>query len=122
MQFNFIKLSLFVNIIVLIPVCIALMKFGESKFIVDAWGEPSSSRSILLSIYISILLLSCILLFAYIQDIQSVSIKYMISSLLIVQVVYKLITPFTVGITNPVVISNLLISALHIVTLKSILK
>jgi phosphoglycerol transferase MdoB-like AlkP superfamily enzyme len=119
MQFNFIKLSLFVNIIVLIPVCIALMKFGESKFIVDAWGEPSSSRSILLSIYISILLLSCILLFAYIQDIQSVSIKYMISSLLIVQVVYKLITPFTVGITNPVVISNLLISALHIVTLKS---
>jgi len=40
---------------------------------------------------------------------------------LIVQVVYKLTTPFTVGaVLNPIVISNLAISALHIATLVTI--
>jgi hypothetical protein len=38
--------------------------------------------------------------------------------LLLVQVIYKFTTPFTVGsFTNPVVLSNLVIATLHLVTL-----
>ena len=117
MQNNFIMLSLFINIIVLISVCIALVVFDESQIVIDAWGKSSPSRGILLSIYISILVISCWLLFIYTQNPMSIFTKYMVYVLLLIQVVYKLITPLTVGITNPCVISNLLISILHIITL-----
>ena len=48
---------------------------------------------------------------------MSVSIKYMIFSLLLVQVIYKLTTPFTVNIKNPIVVSNLFVAIFHIITL-----
>jgi hypothetical protein len=42
----------------------------------------------------------------------------MVAALLLVQVIYKLTTPFTVGsFTNPVVLSNLAIAAFHSGTL-----
>lgn len=42
----------------------------------------------------------------------------MIAALLLVQVIYKLLTPLTVGtLANPVVVSNILIAALHSATL-----
>ena len=42
----------------------------------------------------------------------------MVAALLLVQVIYKIATPLTVGtIQNPVVVSNLLIAAFHTVTL-----
>lgn len=42
----------------------------------------------------------------------------LVTSLLLVQVIYKLTTPSTVGsFDNPVVISNLLVALLHLVTL-----
>ena len=44
-----------------------------------------------------------------------------VAPLLLVQVIYKFTTPFTVGsYTNPVVLSNLAIATLHLVTLVSI--
>jgi hypothetical protein len=40
-----------------------------------------------------------------------------------VQVIYKITTPFTVGrLQNPIVISNLVVAALHSVTLVSIFR
>lgn len=43
-----------------------------------------------------------------------------IAGLLVVQIVYKLTTPLTVGsFTNPVVVSNLLIAPFHGATLRS---
>lgn len=46
----------------------------------------------------------------------------LVAPLLLVQVLYKFTTPFTVGtIANPVVISNLVIAALHLTTLGLIL-
>jgi len=43
--------------------------------------------------------------------------------LLLVQILYKVTTPFTVGgFTNPVVISNLFVAALHLITLYLILR
>jgi hypothetical protein len=47
----------------------------------------------------------------------------MVVTLLMVQVVYKVMTPFTVGrITNPVVVCNLAIAVVHSFTLWAIWK
>ena len=68
-----------------------------------------------MSMYLSILFVSVLLMFR--------PAPAFVAALLLVQVVYKLTTPFTVGtLRHPVVISNLAISAVHIVTLTAIYK
>ena len=106
-----IYLSLGLNILVLIPI-VVLMAIN-SPFVDEAWGEFNAARGILMSIYLSILVVSVFLVFRPVPS--------FVAALLIVQVVYKLTTPFTVGtFLNPVVISNLAISVLHIATLATI--
>jgi hypothetical protein len=106
-----IYLSLGLNILVLIPI-VVLMAIN-SPFVDEAWGEFTAARGILMSIYLSILVVSVFLVFRPAPS--------FVAALLIVQVVYKLTTPFTVGtVLNPIVISNLAISALHIATLVTI--
>jgi hypothetical protein len=106
-----IYLSLGLNILVLIPI-VVLMAIN-SPFVDEAWGEFTAARGILMSIYLSILVVSVFLVFRPAPS--------FVAALLIVQVVYKLTTPFTVGtFLNPVVISNLAISVLHIATLATI--
>ena len=101
-------LSLLLNIAVLIPVCVGLI--SDAQWAREAYGDGTAARGILLSIYIAIGALSAMLL--WIRDVR------MVAALLLVQVIYKLTTPFTVGtIQNPVVVSNLLIAAFHTVTL-----
>jgi hypothetical protein len=78
-----------------------------------AWGPFTEARGILLSIYFAILVASVVLIF--------MPAPAFVAALLAVQVIYKVTTPITVGrISNPVVISNLFIAALHVVTLVSI--
>jgi uncharacterized membrane-anchored protein YitT (DUF2179 family) len=99
--------SLIVNIAVLLPIVILM---GIRAKVVDgAWGPSTPARGILFSIYFSILVASVFLLLFPVPS--------MVAALLAVQVIYKVTTPFTVGIKNPVVISNLAIAALHIVTI-----
>ncbi len=106
-----IYISLALNILVLIPI-VALMAL-KSPLVDTAWGEFTAARGILMSVYISILAVSVALIFKPVPS--------LVAALLLVQVIYKLTTPFTVGlISNPVVISNLAISALHIATLATI--
>ena len=106
-----IYLSLGLNILVLIPI-VVLMAIN-SPFVDEAWGEFTAARGILMSIYLSILVVSVFLVFRPAPS--------FVAALLIVQVVYKLTTPLTVGtFLNPVVISNLAISVLHIATLATI--
>lgn len=108
---NLITLSLLVNCIVLIPVCFLLLI--DHPRIVDVFGESTPARGVLLSIYTAILLSSIALV--YRKDTSSVS------TLLFIQVLYKITTPFTVGdIQNPVVIANLIVAGIHTVTLLSI--
>lgn len=100
--------SLLTNVVVLIPVCAGLLM--GSDWIADAYGAATAARGILLSIYGAILLVSLGLLFK--RD------PVFVVPLLLVQVIYKFTTPFTVGsFTNPVVLSNLAIATLHVVTL-----
>jgi hypothetical protein len=103
--------SLILNIVVLVPI-VVLMAL-KAKIVDDTWGPFTEARGILWSIYFAILVVSIALLF--------LPIPAFIAALLSVQVIYKITTPFTVGrIGHPVVISNLVISAVHIATLSSI--
>jgi hypothetical protein len=107
------KISLFLNIAVLIPVCFGIIS-GQS-FVAHGWGAHQPSLYILVSIYCTILLASCYLLIRPNQ--------YLVFSLLMMQVVYKLLSPFFVGnLQNPVVVSNIAISAVHIISLYFIVK
>lgn len=103
-----ILISLLVNVLVLIPVCIGLM--WDLPRISSVYGLYSPARGILLLVYGAILLVSILLLFK--------PLPMLVAPLLLVQVLYKLTTPFTVGsFTNPVVVSNLLVAVLHLITL-----
>lgn len=102
------RLSLLLNVVVLTPVCIGLL-IGAS-WTSESFGPSTAARGILLSIYLAIGLASILLLF--VRDPKPVA------AILVVQVLYKLTTPVTVGdFANPVVLSNLGIAAFHAVTL-----
>ena len=108
-----VRVSLGLNIAVLIPVCTVLI-LNLTPF-VEVWGLATPARGILLSMYLSILILSIGL---WLQRNPM-----MVAPLLAMQVCYKVMTPITVGsITNPVVISNLVIAIVHGVTLWHIVK
>lgn len=108
-----IRLSLLLNIAVLIPVCLGLLL--DAAWVVHAYGTASAARGILLSVYGAILIVSTVLLLR--QE------AMLVAPLLLVQVVYKLTTPLTVGsLQNPVVISNIVIAAVHLATLSLILR
>lgn len=108
-----IRLSLLLNIAVLIPVCGGLL--SDAFWVTDFYGTVTTARGILLSIYGAILFLSAFLLFRHEV--------LLVAPLLFIQVIYKLTTPFTVGsFTNPVVISNILIAGVHMVTLSLIVR
>ncbi|MEO0419333.1 MAG: hypothetical protein AAF249_10740 [Pseudomonadota bacterium] len=105
-------LSLLLNVAVLVPVTFGLAT--EAAWTGDAYGEASPARGILLAVYLAILIGSVGFLVRPVPD--------MVAVLLAVQIIYKVITPVTVGtLSNPVVASNLPIAAFHSVTLLLIL-
>lgn len=102
--------ALILNIAVLVPVCLGLLT--SAGWASAAYGPATPARGILLSVYLAILVGSLALLV--------VDRSEMAVSLLAVQVVYKVTTPFTVGtVRNPVVVSNLLIAAFHAAAIAS---
>lgn len=79
----------------------------------EAYGPPSAARGILLAIYAAIGLMSGLLL--------ARPEPAAVAAMLAVQVVYKVMSPLTVGsIRNPVVVSDLLIAGVHGLTLASL--
>ncbi len=88
----------------------------EFEPIVESYGSDSPARGILLSVYLAILVVSTWLLI-FKRD------PMLVAPLLLVQVIYKLTTPFTVrSFSNPVVVSNIFFAGLHLVTLRFIHK
>ena len=80
----------------------------------DAYGAASPARGIVLAMYTAILLASIAFLFK--------PVPAAVAALLAIQIIYKVLTPVTVGsLANPVVTANLAIAALHAVTLGFIL-
>lgn len=107
-----ITVSLVLNILVLVPVCTGL--FLRAKWTDESYGPASPGRGILMAIYLAILIGSAALLFRPVPQ--------QVVVLLCLQIVYKLLTPVTVGtFRNPVVLSNVAIAAVHAVTVGLIL-
>jgi hypothetical protein len=103
--------SLAINIFVLVPVCFGLIT--KADWTVAAYGPETAARGILLSVYLAILVCSAGLVFK--------PVPATVASLLLVQIVYKLTTPFTVGsFAHPVVISNIAIAGFHCITVWAI--
>ncbi|MEL6871158.1 MAG: hypothetical protein AAFO81_15275 [Pseudomonadota bacterium] len=100
--------SLILNLVVLLPVCVGIVR--NSPWATIAYGGVTPARGILLAVYVVIALFSAVLLF--------VSDPCLVACLLAAQVSYKLLTPITVGtIDNPVVKANLMIATFHLLTL-----
>jgi hypothetical protein len=108
---NMLTLSLLLNILILIPICYLMLT--NNVRMVETLGEFNPARGILLAIYITILIASIgLLIFP--------DTKFSIA-LLLMQIVYKLLTPFTVKtLKHPFVISNMLVAIVHIVTVYSL--
>jgi hypothetical protein len=99
--------SLLINVAVLVPVCAGLL--SNALWTTSAYGEATPARAILLSVYMAIGICSVLLLLR--REPKAVA------ALLLVQVLYKVTTPLTVGtVTNPVV-SNLIVAVVHTATL-----
>lgn len=104
---NMLTISLLLNILVLIPICYLMLT--NNVRMVETLGEFNPARGILLAIYITILIASIgLLIFP--------DTKFSMA-LLLMQIVYKLLTPVTVKtLKHPFVMSNLLIAVVHIWT------
>jgi len=106
-------LSLAVNVAVLAPVTLGLITGAD--WANEAYGPRQDGRQILLAMYLAIGALSIALLVWRRPDV--------VLGLLLAQIVYKLLTPLTVGaVAHPVVLSNLAIAALHSVTVVALLR
>ena len=102
------KLSLILNIVVLLPLCVGFLHNAE--WVQASYGDSSPGRSILLAVYLAILILS--FLFLFYTDTK------MVIVLLALQVTYKLVSALTVGsLMHPVVISNITIAVFHAVVI-----
>jgi hypothetical protein len=105
--------SLILNIAVLIPVCYFMLT--NNFRMVKTMGEFTPSRGILLAIYTTILLASILLIFF--TDVK------LAFALLFMQIVYKILSPFTVKtLKHPFVISNIFIAIFHLVTIYTMIK
>lgn len=101
------KLSLLLNILVLIPVCSGI--YLKSSWTLSSYGTDTPAQRILLSIYLAILISSAILIFKFDPK--------FVMALLTIQIIYKLLSPLMVGsFTNPVIISNIFIALFHMVS------
>ncbi|CAE7766888.1 Cacna1g [Symbiodinium microadriaticum] len=119
---EFIVASLALNIVVLVPVCYGLYTNGEGMK--HVYGAETPARGILKAMYTSILFVSLGLVPAVFIDEVRVGAQFMAAGLLIVQIVYKFLTPATTtgGVPpgfsmNPAVLSNLGIALFHCITL-----
>lgn len=110
-------LSMLVNLIVLIPVCTALV-MGTSN-ISALYGGPSPALGILLSIYIAIAACSAFVLGLLVWG--HASAVSMGVWLIVLQIVYKTLTVLFVGSAHTVVQVNLLVVALHCATLAAVM-
>lgn len=104
--------SLLINIVVLVPVTSGM--FVSARWAERVYGPQSPARGILLAIYVAITVTSVALLLR--PD------PKMVFALLVVQIVYKVLTPVTVDtVRHPVVLSNLAIAAFHALTCATLL-
>eukprot|EP00928_Gymnodinium_smaydae_P056110 TRINITY_DN39538_c0_g1_i1.p2 TRINITY_DN39538_c0_g1~~TRINITY_DN39538_c0_g1_i1.p2 ORF type:complete len:139 (-),score=19.79 TRINITY_DN39538_c0_g1_i1:185-601(-) len=113
--------AMIINIGILIPVCAGI--FRDTEHMGEVYGIRTPARDILLSMYLSILIMSAVLVvLLHISSTQDGA-KWAACGLMGAQVVYKVLTPVLVkgGVPrhlpfNPVVASNLAAAVYHGIT------
>jgi hypothetical protein len=106
--------SLVLNVVVLVPVLTGLVR--DAGWARSAFGPATPARGILTAVYAAILVGSLAALAAVLAGSDAAAVPAL--TLLSLQVVYKVLSPVAVGdLRNPVVRSNLVIAAVHVVTL-----
>jgi hypothetical protein len=112
-----VNLSSILNIVVLIPVISVLLL--DLDRVEPFWGVDQASRQILTSIYIAILFASIALFF-----LKNKTKLIVATTIFFMQIIYKTLTAVLVinAFINPVVLSNLAITAVHLFTLYTIFK
>ncbi len=106
--------SLTLNVLVLVPVTTGLLR--QSDWAREVFGPRSPARGILTAVYLAILTASGLLLVAVLAGVTAAVTP--VATLLTLQVIYKVLTPWTVGQwRHPVVLSNLAIASVHVLTL-----
>ena len=112
-----VTISTILNIVVLIAVISVILL--DIDRVERFWGINQASRQILTSIYIAILVASIALFF--LKDKPKLIVATTIFSM---QIIYKTLTAFLVvnALTNPVVLSNLAITIVHLLTIYTIFK
>jgi hypothetical protein len=112
--------SLTLNVLVLVPVLIAMRT--DRPWVEAAYGSRTPARDILFAIYAAILLASGALLAAWVPASDRAFVEAAAIALLSVQVLYKVGTAVTVerALRNPVVLSNLGIAVVHGATIATL--
>lgn len=105
--------SLWLNIVVLLPVIWVLARNRAAA--ANAWGPDTPARRILASIYAAILVSSIVLV--ALSSAATTDIIPWAQALLGLQVIYKALSAYVVGLRNPVVLSNIAIALVHLATL-----
>ncbi len=101
---SILTLALWLNVAVLVPLIIAMV-IG-AKGVIRVFGQATPARAIVLAQHLAILAASILFLFWPLEP--------GIITLLAIQIAYKVLSAFTVRVlSNPVVIANLLIAAVH---------
>jgi len=106
---NPLRIALWVNIIILIPITLSFINY--SKYITDSYGLHTTSRDILLSIYLTFLFLSIY----FIMTPSNNKTNTNITTLLYIQIIYKILSAITHKEYNPVIISNIVIALIFII-------
>lgn len=107
-------ISLTLNVLVLVPVTTGMLR--RAGWATEAYGSRSPARGILTAVYLAILIASGMLLGAVLAGVDAAVVPA--ATLLTLQVIYKTLSPFTVGPwRHPVVLSSLAIAFVHVVTL-----
>lgn len=98
------------NVLILVPVVTGLLR--GSKSMDQALGPDTASRRILTSVYANIALASILLIALHLR--ASNHANSMTLLLFFLQVGYKIATVFLVGVSNPVVQTNLVVVAVQV--------
>jgi hypothetical protein len=106
---NTLRLALFINIIILFPLILSF--FYNAKYINDSYGSYSTSRDIILSFYLTFLLISIY----FILKPSTTQTNSNIKTLLYIQIIYKFFSATTHVEYNPVIISNIIVGLVFII-------
>lgn len=103
------RVALIVNLAVLLPVCYGML--SRADWAAQAYGDASRARDLLLAVYLAIALCSAVLIAIPLGH----SLLMAGLMLLCFQVVYKLLSLYTLGgMSHPVAKANLLIALTHL--------